>query len=94
MQQLAEHYANVQRTSLTQQFEHILDVYYEQKDQGMKIKLADLARRSGVNYASLRQAKVRYDRRKNTKMKHKKYTKRKYWMGVNLELQSQKKLLV
>ena len=67
VQQLAEHYANVQRTSLTQQFEHILDVYYEQKDQGMKIKLADLARRAGVNYASLRQAKVRYDRRKNTK---------------------------
>ncbi len=63
IQLFAEQYANVQRTSLTQQFERILDVYYERKHQGMKVKLADMAREANVNYDSLRQAKVRYDRR-------------------------------
>lgn len=58
------HYT-VERAAVGTQFTAILDQYYEQKAHGRKVKLAALARQYNVNYASLRQAKIRYDRRFN-----------------------------
>ncbi len=53
----------VERMAVGTQFTTILEHYYELKNQGQKVKLADLARQYKVNYDSLRQAKIRFDRR-------------------------------
>ena len=59
---VSRHY-DIQRAAVGSQFNSILDHYYESKVLGKKVKLAALARQYNVNYNSLRQAKIRYDRR-------------------------------
>lgn len=58
---------SLQRLNTTQQFRAILDDYYERWAEGRNTKLKAIADEYGVNYGSLRQAKIRYDdeRRKN-----------------------------
>ncbi len=53
----------IKRAAVGTQFTAILDQYYDLKSEGRKVKLAELARRYNVNYASLRQAKIRYDQK-------------------------------
>jgi hypothetical protein len=43
------------------EFHEILEEYYARRARGDRVKLKDLAERQGVNYASLRQYKIRYD---------------------------------
>lgn len=49
------------RSSVGATFREILDDYYARKARGERVKLKDLADSVGVNYHSLRQAKIRYD---------------------------------
>lgn len=58
---VSEHH-DIERVAIGAQFKSILNYYYDAKSQGKKIKLAALAREYGVNYGSLRQAKLRYER--------------------------------
>lgn len=51
----------LQRLNRSQQFNQILDEYYRRWEDGNNTKLSELAKEYGVNYGSLRQAKIRYD---------------------------------
>ena len=47
----------------------VIEEYYRRTDQGERVSMRDLARAAGVNEASLRQSKVRYDQ-EHRKDKH------------------------
>lgn len=61
LEELVSAHYQVHRSTLTQEFEQILDRYYEMRRTGDNPKLAKLARETGVKYGSLRQYKIRYD---------------------------------
>jgi hypothetical protein len=61
--ELAHLLSCIAKETISVTFFAILDNYYEQRARGINVKLVDLATDAGVNYASLRQAKIRYDRR-------------------------------
>ena len=50
------------RMSISEALRAVLDDYYRIKNAGHRVKLAGLARTAGVNYGSLRRAKMRYDK--------------------------------
>lgn len=51
----------IRRAAIGATFREILDEYYARRSRGDQVKLRELAERWGVNYNSLRQAKIRYD---------------------------------
>jgi hypothetical protein len=54
----------IRRTNLSERFEEILNAYYAAQMRGENPNLRKMADAAGVNYASLRQAKIRYDRKR------------------------------
>lgn len=52
---------DLRRITLGHTFTEILDAYYAAKERGERPSLNAMAEFAGVNYDSLRQAKVRYD---------------------------------
>jgi hypothetical protein len=67
VQRFAANARKLRRDWVGQTFQEILDDYYAAKERGQRPKLRALAEARGANYASLRQAKIRYDkeRKKN-----------------------------
>jgi hypothetical protein len=57
----------IRRYSIGATFNEILNEYYERRGAGEKVKLSRLAKAARVNYDSLRQYKVRYDKEREDK---------------------------
>lgn len=53
-------------TAIGWSFQTILDRYYDLKKRGERPKLRQMAEEAGVNYGSLRQAKIAYDQKMKT----------------------------
>jgi hypothetical protein len=67
---LAHRAVRIRRAAIGTTSERILDRYYEAKDRGDSPNLRETAERAGVKEDSLRQAKIRYDKRRRER-KHK-----------------------
>jgi hypothetical protein len=67
---LAHRAVRIRRAAIGTTSEGILDRYYEAKDRGDSPNLRETAERAGVNESSLREAKIRYDKRRRER-KHK-----------------------
>lgn len=52
------------RRGITDALLSVLDAYYEKIDSGEIANLADMAREANVNAGSLRQAKMKYDKKR------------------------------
>ena len=63
---LARHAGHLRRAAISTKFERILDAYYDAIAHGDSPNLREMARAAGVNEGSLRQAKVRYDKRRRS----------------------------
>lgn len=57
------HAREMHRTALTRRYEALLEDYYQRRQRLEPANLREMSEQYGVNYASLRQYKIRYDKR-------------------------------